>query len=67
MTTYSALEALDAVNSFVPFCTEDQESMLSVIQDYFTSPSCDKVDDDYDSEDESIGKNISIMITRYSS
>ena len=30
--------ALQAVNTYVPFCSEDQATVLSVIEDHLTSP-----------------------------
>ena len=48
MATAAATEAAKAVNSLLRFSSRDQEAMLEVLQEYFTSP--DSVEDE-DSEE----------------
>ena len=51
----TAQEAARAVNSFLNFSSGDQEALLEVMQDYFTSsvdPEVDELDDDDDDDDD---------------
>ena len=48
MATAAATEAAKAVNSLLRFSSSDQEAMLEVLQEYFTSP--DSVEDEDDLE-----------------
>ena len=49
MATAAATEAAKAVNSLLRFSSSDQEAMLEVLQEYFTSP--DSVEDEDDLEE----------------
>ena len=44
----TAQEAARAVNSFLNFSSGDQEALLEVMQDYFTSSEVDELNDDDD-------------------
>ena len=48
-----ASEVARAVTAFLGFSTSDQEALLEVIEDYFTSPDDAEDDDEDDSEDNS--------------
>ena len=50
-STVGASEIARAVTAFLGFSTSDQEALLEVIEDYFTSP--DDAEDDDDEEDDS--------------
>ena len=50
MASPKAIEAVEAVNSLLHLSARDQESLLAVAMDYFTSPSSQ--DDDSDLDDE---------------
>lgn len=49
MATAAATEAAKAVNSLLRFSSKDQEALIEVLQEYFTSP--DGAEDEDDSED----------------
>lgn len=55
MAAVSALEAAKAVNSLLHLSSGDQQSLLAVIEDYFTGPSVssslvDSEDDDFEDD-----------------
>ena len=59
MNNTKAFEAAKAVNRLLEFSVEDQESLLEVIQDYFTMPDereDESSDDDDDDDDYGEGK-----------
>ena len=47
-----AIEAAEAVNSFLQLSASDQESLLAVAVDYFTSPSSQEEDSDQEDKTE---------------
>jgi len=49
-TSANAIEASKAVNSLMHLYSRDQESLLAVVEDYFTSPIDDPASDDSDTE-----------------
>ena len=53
-----ATTALQAVNALLNFSSGDQEALLEVMEDYFTSPvgqEVDEIDDDDDDSDDADG------------
>ena len=46
-----ASEAARAVNAFLGFSSNDQQALLEVIEDYFTSPDNEDDDDDLGDDD----------------
>ena len=48
MATATATEAATAVNALLRFNSSDQEAMIEVLQEYFTSPDGAEVDDSED-------------------
>ena len=52
MAFSKAIEAAEAVNSFLQLSASDQESLLAVAVDYFTSPSSQEEDSDQEDETE---------------
>ena len=46
----NAIEASKAVNSLMHLSSRDQESLLALVEDYFTSPVDDPASDDSDTE-----------------
>ena len=48
MATATATEAATAVNALLRFSSSDQEAMIEVLQEYFTSPDGAEVDDSED-------------------
>ena len=58
MASAKAIEAVKAVNSLLHLSSSDQESLLAVVEDYFTSPDehTDDLDmDDFDDSDTELG------------
>ena len=53
MASAKATEAAKAVNSLLHLSQGDQESLLAVMEEYFTSPDEEKDDLDMDSSDDS--------------
>lgn len=47
----TASDAAKAVNAFMSFSSGDQDALLEVLQDYFTSPESDDSEDDGDDDD----------------
>ena len=52
MASPKAIEAAKAVNSLLHLSSSDQESLLAVVEDYFTSPDEDLASEDFDSDTE---------------
>ena len=52
MASPKAIEAAKAVNSFLQLSASDQESLLAVAVDYFTSPCSQEEDSDQEDETE---------------
>ena len=49
VTETGALEASKAVNDLLHYCPEDQEALLELLDDYFTSPAdLESSDDEQD-------------------
>ena len=53
MASPKAIEAARAVNSLLGLSSRDQEALISVVQDYFTSPDEETADSDLDGSDDS--------------
>ena len=52
-TKTSATEASKAVNDLLHYCPEDQEALLELLDDYFTSPAdLGSIDDEQDTIEE---------------
>ena len=53
MASPKAIEAARAVNSLLHLSSSDQEALLGVVEDYFTSPDEETQDSDWDASDDS--------------
>ena len=51
MASAKAIEAAKAVNSLLHLSSGDQESLLAVVEDYFTAPDQQIDDSDFDESD----------------
>ena len=60
MASTSAASVSKAVNSLLLLSSEDQSSLVEVIEDYFTSPTSDTEQSDSESEDLDFNKDDSI-------
>ena len=53
MASSKAIDAARAVNSLLHLSSSDQEALLGVVEDYFTSPDEEREDSDWDGSGDS--------------
>ena len=64
MASPKAIEAAKAVNSLLGLSSSDQEALLSVVEDYFTSPDEETQDSDWDGSDDSDTEQGTVDLTQ---
>ena len=57
MASAKAIEAAKAVNSLMRLSSSDQESLLAIVEDYFTSPDVDSASDSFADSDSELDNN----------